>query len=185
MTPQTEILLLLDRVARLHAARRRVVALTDAQCATLEYLAQANRFSRGPSIIAEYLATTRGTASQTLKALAEKGLIAEEVAEGDRRQRRYGLTESGRALVDGWLATPVGADTAEALQAARTLLRSLVDASGGKTFGLCRDCRYHRVAEAGVPVCDLLKITLALEEAAQLCHEFAEADGSPADQRGK
>ena len=82
MTPQTEIMLLLDRIARLHAARRRAVALTDAQCAALEYLAQGNRFSRSPSVIADYLATTRGTASQTLKALAEKGLISEEEAEG-------------------------------------------------------------------------------------------------------
>ncbi|MFN5998672.1 MAG: MarR family winged helix-turn-helix transcriptional regulator [Paracoccaceae bacterium] len=175
MTPQTEIMLLLDRVARLHAARRRAVALTDAQCATLEYLAQANRFSRSPSVIADYLATTRGTASQTLKALAEKGLIAEEEAEGDRRQRRYGLTESGRALVEGWLAAPAGADTAEALQAARTLLRSLLVETAGKTFGLCRDCRYHVVGAGRAPACRLLKITLALEEAGQLCHEFAEA----------
>ena len=175
MTPQTEIMLLLDRIARLHAARRRAVALTDAQCAALEYLAQGNRFSRSPSVIADYLATTRGTASQTLKALAEKGLIAEEEAEGDRRQRRYGLTESGRALVAGWLAASAGADTAEALQAARTLLRSLVAETGGKTFGICRDCRYHGVGATGVPVCGLLKITLALEEAGQLCHEFAEA----------
>lgn len=168
-------MLLLDRVARLHAARRRAVALTDAQCATLEYLAQANRFSRSPSVIADYLATTRGTASQTLKALAEKGLIAEEEAEGDRRQRRYGLTESGRALVEGWLAAPAGADTAEALQAARTLLRSLLVETAGKTFGLCRDCRYHVVGAGRAPACRLLKITLALEEAGQLCHEFAEA----------
>jgi DNA-binding MarR family transcriptional regulator len=175
MTPQTEIMLLLDRIARLHAARRRAVALTDAQCAALEYLAQGNRFSRSPSVIADYLATTRGTASQTLKALAEKGLIAEEEAEGDRRQRRYGLTESGRALVEGWLATPAGVDTTEALQAARTLLRSLVETSGGKTFGLCRDCRYHVVGTGHAPACGLLKITLALEEAGQLCHEFAEA----------
>lgn len=175
MTPQTEIMLLLDRVARLHAARRRAVALTDAQCAALEYLAQANRFSRSPSVIADYLATTRGTASQTLKSLAEKGLIVEEEAEGDRRQRRYGLTESGRAMVAGWLAVPGGADTEAALQAARTLLQSLVAATGGKTFGLCRNCRYHVVGAGDAPACSLLKITLALEEAGQLCHEFAEA----------
>lgn len=175
MTPQTEIMLLLDRVARLHAARRRAVALTDAQCAALEYLAQANRFSRSPSVIAEYLATTRGTASQTLKALAEKGLIAEEEAGGDRRQRRYGLTERGRALVEGRLVGLPDTDATAALLAARTLLRTLVAATGGKTFGLCRDCRHHAVSANGGAVCTLLKITLALEEAGQLCHEFAEA----------
>ncbi len=175
MTPQTEVMLLLDRLARLHAARRRAVALTDAQCVALEYLARANRFSRSPSVIADYLATTRGTASQTLKALAEKGLIVEVAAEGDRRQRRYALTQQGRDLVEGWFATASEADTVEALQAARTLLRGLVAATGGKTFGLCRDCRHHRVGPGGGRSCGLLKLALALEEAGQLCHEFQEA----------
>lgn len=176
MTPQTEVMLLLDRLARLHAARRRADTLTDAQCAALDYLARANRFSRSPSVVAEYLATTRGTASQTLKALAEKGLIAEEATEGDRRQRRYALTDSGRAMVESWFATPTTeAESATVLQAARTLLSSLVAATGGKTFGLCRECRYHDVGAGRPPVCRLLKLTLALEEAGQLCHEFAEA----------
>lgn len=174
MSPPTEITLLLDRVARLHAARRRAVALTDAQCAVLEYLARANRFSRSPSVVADYLATTRGTASQTLKALCEKGLIAEEAVEGDRRQRRYALTEPGRALVAGWLEAS-GPETEAALTAARALLRSLVAATGAKSFGLCENCRHHARAPGAAPVCRLLKITLALEEAGQLCHEFAEA----------
>ncbi|MDP3197563.1 MarR family winged helix-turn-helix transcriptional regulator [Tabrizicola sp.] len=175
MMPQTEVMLLLDRIARLHAARRRAVTLTDAQCATLEYLARANRFSRSPSVIADYLATTRGTASQTLKSLAEKGLITEEATEGDRRQRRYALTEGGRTLVEGWLASTAKAETAEAVQAARTLLRSLIASAGGKSFGMCRDCRHHSIGPGGTRTCGLLQITLALEEAGQLCHEFAEA----------
>lgn len=175
MSSQTEIMLLLDRIARLHAARRRAVALTDAQCAALDYLARANRFSRSPSVIADYLATTRGTTSQTLKALADKGLIVDEPIDGDRRQRRYALTDTGRALAEGWFASAGAADSGAALEAARTLLRALLDDSGGKSFGLCRDCRHHAVDAGGARVCLLLKITLALEEAGQLCHEFAEA----------
>lgn len=175
MSSQTEVMLLLDRIARLHAARRRAVALTDAQCAALDYLARANRFSRSPSVIAEYLATTRGTTSQTLKALADKGLIVDEPTDGDRRQRRYALTDSGRALVESWFPSTGEAETAVALAAAKTLLQSLVAGTGGKTFGLCRDCRYHLAGPGGERVCGLLKMTLALEEAGQLCHEFAEA----------
>jgi DNA-binding MarR family transcriptional regulator len=176
MTPQIEVMLLLDRLGRLHAAQRRAAMLTDAQCAALDYLARANRFSRSPSVIADYLATTRGTASQTLKALAEKGLIVEEATGGDRRQRRYALTDRGRAMVDGWFASPAtDADTLAALQAARTLLRSLVAVTWSKAFGMCRTCRHHAPAKGGeAPFCRLLKVTLALEEAEQLCHEFAE-----------
>jgi DNA-binding MarR family transcriptional regulator len=174
MMPQTEITLLLDRLARLHAARRREVALTDAQCAALEYLARANRFSRSPSVVADYLATTRGTASQTLKALADKGLIAEEPAEGDRRQRRYGLTDRGRAMIASWFAPDTDdADSKAALQAARTLLRTLVESSGAKVFGLCKDCRHHANGDGVAPFCRLLQIKLELEDAGQLCHEFA------------
>jgi len=175
MTPQTEFTLLLDRLARLHAARRRAVTLTDAQCTTLEYLARANRFSRSPSVIAEYLATTRGTASQTLKALADKGLIVEETFEGDRRVRRYALSESGQALVAGWPSMPATeAETEVLLAAVRSLLKAAVQAGGGKTFGLCRMCRHHDATSAATPHCRLLNLNLALEEAGQLCHEFAE-----------
>ena len=116
-----------------------------------------------------------GFMARLLKALADKGLIVDEPTEGDRRQRRYALTESGRALVEGWFANAGEADTGEALQAAKTLLRGLVAGTGGKTFGLCRDCRHYSRGPDGAPACGLLKITLALEEAGQLCHEFAEA----------
>ena len=74
---------LLDRLARLHLASRRDDALNPAQAAALDYLARANRFSRMPSAVADYLAATRGTVSQTLKALAAKGLIVEQADPAD------------------------------------------------------------------------------------------------------
>ncbi len=43
--------------------------LSPAQWMALRFLARANSFSRTPSAFAEFQATTRGTASQAIKAL--------------------------------------------------------------------------------------------------------------------
>jgi len=61
----------------------------------LSYLARANRFSRAPSQVATYLSATRGTISQTLKALARKELIAEHRSQVDKRSISYGITTKG------------------------------------------------------------------------------------------
>ena len=90
---------LILRLARLELAGAWQDDLNPAQRAALAYLARANRFSRAPSQVADYLGTTRGTVSQTLKALDSKGHIAAEAAPGDRRSIRYRVTDRGRAEV--------------------------------------------------------------------------------------
>ena len=47
--------------------------LSPAQWMALRYFARANPFSRNPSAFAEFQATTRGTASQAIKALEASG----------------------------------------------------------------------------------------------------------------
>ena len=49
--------------------------LSPAQWTALRYLARANRFSRTVSAFAEFHATTRGTASQTVKGLVARGFV--------------------------------------------------------------------------------------------------------------
>jgi len=66
---------LIERLARVSAADEWADDLNPTQKAALAYLARANQYSRSPSQVAEFLAATRGTVSQTLKALARKGLI--------------------------------------------------------------------------------------------------------------
>ncbi|MFC6657468.1 MarR family transcriptional regulator [Roseibium salinum] len=95
---------LIDRLSRLIAAEEWNGPLNPSQFAALSYLARANRFSRAPSHVADYLATTRGTASQTLKALARKGLIAETRSQEDKRSIRYDVTDHG---IDLWKTRPV------------------------------------------------------------------------------
>lgn len=178
MTETTELHDLLDRLARLHAAGSRSDALNPTQTAALRYLARANRFSRAPSQVADYLAATRGTVSQTLKSLARKGLIEETRAPGDRRSVRYDVTAAGAdALSSG---TDLLAALKELDPATRhglaggttTLLRRMVARTGNRGFGLCHRCRHHRL-DGDRRHCALLDVPLATPEADQLCHEFS------------
>jgi len=73
--------------------------LTAAQWAALRYFAQANRFSQTPSAFAAFHATTRGTASQTIKSLETQGYLTRIRSEGDRRSVRLVLTEKARGIL--------------------------------------------------------------------------------------
>jgi DNA-binding MarR family transcriptional regulator len=142
--------------------------------AALAYLARANRFSRTPSAVADYLATTRGTASQTLLTLARKGFVADGPAFGDRRSRLYSLTEAGRAVIRGGTAGLAGDDD-EVRDGLRRALAALLRTTGSRTFGLCRSCRHHRPWDGGGGFCALLGVPLLAEEADQICVDHTAA----------
>jgi len=171
---------LLDRIARLKAAEDWGDDLNPSQRAALAYLCGANRFSRAPSHVADYLSATRGTISQTLKALARKGLIAEIRSATDRRSISYEVTPAGEAAsqkgtaIDAALAglDPTSADALT--KALKGLVGAVLAARGGRSFGLCRTCRHHRVRDDGA-FCALLNEALAPHEAAQTCHEHEAA----------
>jgi DNA-binding MarR family transcriptional regulator len=56
---------LVDRLARAVHCLQYAEGLNPAQWVALRYLGCANRYSRTPTGLAEFLATTKGTASQT------------------------------------------------------------------------------------------------------------------------
>lgn len=174
--PAETIQSLLDRLTRLNAADEWNGPLNPSQFAALAYLARANRFSRAPSQVADYLATTRGTASQTLKALARKHLIDEERVELDKRSIRYRVTDEGSAILDtqpsiAEAAKELPNDVSEALaQGLTLLLQSTLKRRNGRSFGICRSCRHH-LQKAEGPFCTLLTVPLTPAEAGQICHE--------------
>lgn len=167
---------LINRLARLDAAATWEEALNPAQIAALEYLARANRFSRAPSHVADYLGTTRGTMSQTLKALVRKGYIKERRSETDKRSISCDLTEEGRiiaarrsALLDAIDGLP---DAAQATldDSLSALLKLQLHENGGRPFGICSTCAHHRVTQDGA-YCALLSLPLLPGEPDQICHE--------------
>lgn len=171
MPATTRIGSLIDRLSRLHAAARRRPGLNDVQVSALDYLDQANAFSRSPSAVADYLDTTRGTVSQTLRALARKGLVVAVADPADRRSLRYDLTDQGQAVLRGGAEL---ADHGGALEAALgALVSRMITARGGRSFGICRACRFHEVQEDGTRRCGLLGLALALSETTRICREHA------------
>jgi len=167
---------LIHRLSRIVSSEAWSDDLNPTQRAALDYLARANRFSRSPSHVADYLCATRGTVSQTLKSLARKDLVREVRSQTDRRSITYELTsrgyahaQSATALDDALKALPD--TTSESLSGdLKTLLQELLAQREGRSFGICQTCKHHQVRGKG-GWCILLKVDLAPVEVTQLCHE--------------
>src|SRR5215218_911264 len=94
---ETAELLLL--VGRLVQAEGYDGELSPAQWMALRFFARANSFSRTPSAFAEFQATTRGTASQAIKALEAGGYLVRQRSEADGRSAALRLTDKGKKKV--------------------------------------------------------------------------------------
>ncbi|PSL18294.1 MarR family winged helix-turn-helix transcriptional regulator [Shimia abyssi] len=150
--------------------------MNPAQRAALEYLSEANQFSRSPSHVAEYLGTTRGTMSQTLKVLMRKGYAEERRQKSDQRSISYELTEAGLAAVTE--ANPIAdaidnlpTDVQAALEnSLHQSLKLALAANCGQSFGKCKTCAYHDAASDN-GFCTLLELGLGPDEKHKICIE--------------
>lgn len=139
----------LERLARMGEASDR---LNPAQWEALRYLARANRFSRTPAALANYLASTRGTVSRTLASLESKGYVSRSPNARDGRSVDLALTpEAAKALArDPLLALAedieraMGADAASLVGGLRRTLVQALARNGGRAFGACFTCRHFR-----------------------------------------
>ncbi len=174
--PRNHLRALLERIGRLLAQQDWQQDLNPAQRSALAYLSRANRFSRSPSQVADYLMATRGTVSQTLKALARKGLVQETPVAGDKRSIVYEVTEAGWAAqrsegpLDAALSNLTEKQAHGLGERLEGLLQDALQAQGNRPFGLCRNCRYHRRHDQG-SYCSLLNEPLTEPEADLICHE--------------
>jgi DNA-binding MarR family transcriptional regulator len=87
---------LLVQVGRLVQAEGYDGELSPAQWMALRFFARANQFSRNPSAFAEFQATTRGTATQTIKSLEAGGHLVRQPSKADRRSVRSATDEQGQ-----------------------------------------------------------------------------------------
>lgn len=176
MTATDQIRSLINRLARLDAADIWEADVNPAQLSALEYLSRANRFSRSPSHVAEYLGTTRGTMSQTLKALERKGYVKERRSENDKRSISYDLTQAGSALADRGNATGSAIDSLNPEEKAQlkdylsAILSNRLAVNAGRPFGICSSCKHNRKTADG-SFCDLLSVALEPAETQQICNE--------------
>lgn len=141
---------LLVHIGRRAAAGGRLYGLTPVQWSALRYFAHANRFSRTPSAFASFQATTRGTASQTIRSLERGGYLQRQPGRGDGRSVRFEPTEAGHRLLErdplAAVVHAIGDLPADARGTLQASLAPLVDAlacsDAGPEFGTCHQCRH-------------------------------------------
>lgn len=172
----------LERLSRLMRGSEFADGLNPAQWEALRFLARANRFSNSPGALTRYLGATKGTISQTVKALERKKLIEKTERPGEKRSVVLRLTEAGSAMMakDPWSAL---AQTMDALggktrrrmeKGLAEMLAQEITRRTAPSFGSCTACRFWR-ADArtddaqGPHLCMLYDESLTEAEAMQIC----------------
>jgi DNA-binding MarR family transcriptional regulator len=172
----SELLVHLGRASRTEDAH---ADLTAAQWTCLRFFARANASTRTPSAFASFQATTRGTASQIIKTLEGRGLIARHRSLSDGRSVRFDLTESGRTLLSGdplgelnGLLGALDAAECEAFLATLShLASSLADLKNTRAFGTCWDCTHFTAADDS-GFCACMVAELGADEIDKLCGSY-------------
>lgn len=153
--------------------------LTAAQWTALRFFARANRFSRTPSAFSEFHATTRGTASQTVKSLVTLGLLQRQNNASDARSTLLEVTQAGHDMlchdplgdlrrVLAALPEDLRQTLSVALQRATTDLARLRQVP---TFGTCADCS-HCKEGTDTAYCHCTESMLTKPEMASFCIDF-------------
>ncbi len=173
---------LIERLGRLIRSGEHAGGLNPAQWEALRYLARANRFSRTPAALADYLGSTRGTVSQTLIALESKGLVEKQKSETDRRSVSVAMTPAGARTLASDSVRELAREiesSADAVALAAELdatLRGILRSRGSKSFGVCQTCRYFQRKTSG-GLCGLLNEPLSHAESDAICVEHESACG--------
>jgi len=176
----TEVADLVLQLGRAAYADCSASGLTQAQWIALRFFSRANRFSRTVSGFADFHATTRGTASQTIKSLVENGYLVRRPSERDGRSTQFELTPlAGRKLDHDPLEDVVRAvetltETQQSRTVAglRTVLGELEKARAGAAIGVCRLCGHLQSDEGTGNRCRLMRESLQSNELEELCVRF-------------
>lgn len=170
---------LLVHVGRAACSEDRGSSLTAAQWTCLRFFARANGSTRTPSGFANFQATTRGTASQIIKTLENRGLITRQRSDHDRRSVRLDLTEMGRAtLLEDPLNDLINVigqlqydERDRFLQTLSRMAYALAGLRDVPAFGTCQDCSHFKPA-IGSGYCACMAAELAAEDIDQLCASY-------------
>ncbi len=150
MPEAARIVELVDRLGRIAHSLQFSGGLNPAQWSALRYLSRANRHSVSPGALAAFMNCTRGTVSQTLTTLEQRGLIEKRRRTEDRRAVELALTPFGREILEQDPLVSVSEAVLPCSEDERASfvshLERLVDAvqarHGLAEFGPCPDCRY-------------------------------------------
>lgn len=176
---------LLDRLGRAVHNLQFTDGLNPAQWGALRFISRAKPATCKPSALADYLGTTKGTISQSLKSLEIKGYIRKVEAAKDRRVVRLLLTEAGRAVLTRDPLRHLEAAAAEmpdeittATRVLSKYVKKLQGECGLKPFGVCGECGHFSGDICGqeeVPRCGLTGEPIAAPEVELICESFLSA----------
>jgi len=153
--------------------------LQPVQIEALHYLSICNRYSDTPMAVAEYLGQTKGTVSQTLKVLENKGLLTKKTDENDKRISHLKLSAKGKRLLNNTIPTTMFVKACAVLPekkkseieaSLKLLLNVIVQANKMKTFGVCNSCR-HNMNKEGAYYCNLIQEPLSDSDIQLICKE--------------
>jgi DNA-binding MarR family transcriptional regulator len=180
-----ELLLLLGRLVQAEGYQG---DLNPAQWMALRFFARANAFSRTPSAFAEFQATTRGTASQAIKALEAGGYVVRRRSQADGRSVSLHLTKKGhKALARDPFEVLVRAvdsldweEQTAVHDALHHVLTTVAASSAHRHFGVCQDCAHLGGANScgipsatpSTPECLLFGVPIEPEDTGLLCVHF-------------
>lgn len=152
MPERAKIVEIVDRLSRIAHSLQFAEGLNPAQWEALRFVARANRTSCSPGALAAFMGSTKGTVSQTLKALESKGLIERCRKVGDRRAVQITLTGQGEALLEkdplgeihDALAPCSQAEQMQVVQGIERLLGIVQSHQNIPEFGQCLDCCHYK-----------------------------------------
>ncbi len=171
--------LVLERISSLFRTQMRDTAsehdLKLVQLEVLVYLSVANRYSDTAAALGEYLGVTKGTVSQTIRALERRGLVCKDADEHDGRVLHCLLTDEGAHIAEvahpaAFLRDLPAEQQQETLTAALRVLRSLQAGRGFRSFGQCRTCRHFSSSGDGHR-CGLTGEALSDADSTKICRE--------------
>lgn len=169
-----------ERLSSLHKSQMREAAAAEGiqvvHLEILRYLSISNHYSNSGQALSEYLGQTKGSISQSLKILEDKGFIKRELCSKDKRVTRLYLTRAGRASLDrmsNYLMPNLEASPNE-IGAIQSLLKKWQTKNNHKGFGQCISCRFNRELDAAEFECGLTNEPLSAEDVRKICrdHEF-------------
>ncbi len=179
-----DILQLIQRLAVVAQAENRQLAgaagLQPVHIDVLRYLARCNRYSNTPAAIGQFLSSTKGTVSQSVKVLERERLVSKLSDAKDGRVIRLRLLKKGRDLLKRIddesaiqaAAEDVAADERNVLaNSLASLLRRAQRLNGSKTFGVCKSCRFFTQLTDGGFQCGITSEPLTVEDSRRICVE--------------
>jgi DNA-binding MarR family transcriptional regulator len=176
----TNLLNLIERIGNLlRSEERRLLKpleLLPIHLDILHYLSVCNKYSNNAGALTRYLGNTKGTTSQSVNVLEEKGYVLKKESGNDKRVVNLYLTEKAFSLLEKLSSESsqkiLDTESVEVAEGVlRNILRSIQASNKNRTFGVCKTCNFFIAEGQGSLMCGLTREKLLEYETEQICQE--------------